>query len=149
MKPVKIWVLIADGARARIVEQAGVGHALQEVSGSEFEDEHLRNRDIDDDRQGRSFDSSGRGRHAMEAPNDSQKLREKAFLTRVFGFVDQQFAAGKFDRLIIVAPPSALGHLRTVMTKAVSEVVGAEVTSDLTKVPNSELGKHLKDVLSV
>ena len=149
MKPVKIWVLIADGARARIVEQTGVGRALREVSGSEFSDDHLRNRDIVADRPGRSFDSGGRGRHAMVPPSDPQDLREKGFLTRLAGFVDEQYAAGRFDRLVIAAPPSALGYLRSVLSEQVRQVVSAEVASDLTRLPNSKLAKHLEDVLAV
>jgi len=52
-----------------------------------------------------------------------------------------------FDRLIIVAPPTALGDLRAAMPIAVSVTVSGEVAKDLTKTPNGELAGHLKELL--
>lgn len=148
MKPIVVWVLIADGTRARIVEQKGSGHPLTEVPGAEFSDENLENRDIQADRPGRSFDSAGEGRHAMEPPSDPKEVRQKQFLDSLAASLDSHLKQGKFDRLVIVAPPAALGHLRGALSDGAKKFVSAEVPKDLTKVPNPELASHLSDVLN-
>ena len=52
-----------------------------------------------------------------------------------------------YDRLIIVAPPVALGDLRTAISDHVRAKVVGEVSHDLTKTPNGEVIEHLKCVL--
>jgi protein required for attachment to host cells len=52
-----------------------------------------------------------------------------------------------YDRLIIVAPPVTLGDLRTAISDHVRSLVVGEVAQDLTKIPNSEVAEHLKEVL--
>lgn len=148
MKPIRTWVLICNATGARIVEQNGVRGDLVEVAGTEFNDTHIHNRDIVADRPGRSFDSEGSGRHAMSPSSDPQKLREQAFLAELADFAANQHADGRFDRLIVVASPSALGYLRSILSDAVRHAISAELAKDLTKVPNSQLAQHLESVLA-
>ena len=54
-----------------------------------------------------------------------------------------------YDRLVIVAPPVALGDLRTAISDQVRALVVGEIARDLTKIPNSEVAEHLKEVLIV
>ena len=53
-----------------------------------------------------------------------------------------------YDRLVIVAAPSALGDLRAAISEQVRAKVTGEVAKDLTKTPDGEVAGHLKDVLS-
>ena len=55
MKPTKTWIMIADGARARILENEGPGRGLKEVPNMTFAGDHSATHNIVDDRQGRSY----------------------------------------------------------------------------------------------
>ena len=149
MKPIRTWILVADGARARILENLGPGKGVSEVSGMEFAQDALRNREIMADRPGRSFESANQSRHAMEPPTDPKQMAETAFVTGLVEMLDEKFKAGAFDRLVLVAAPHALGDIRKAMPKGLAQVVYAELDKDLTKVPNSEIDKHLGEVIAV
>jgi protein required for attachment to host cells len=149
MKPTRTWILVADGARARVLENTGPGKGVSEVAGMEFAEDALRNREIMSDRPGRSFESADQSRHAMEPPTDPKQLAETAFVTGLVEMLDDKFKAGEFDRLVLVAAPRALGDIRKALPKELAQVVYGELAKDLTKVPNTEMEKHLGEVMAV
>ncbi len=149
MKPVRTWILIADGARARIVLNDGPGHGVKALPGHVFESEVPAGREIMADRQGRSFESSGDGRHAMEPPSDPRRLKKQSFAGELAVHLHEACLRKEFDRLIVVAPAVTLGDLRKAMTDPVRKVLTAELSKDLTHLPNGDLPKHLESVLAV
>ena len=70
MKPTRTWVLIADGARARILENDGPNHGLIAMEGLVFHGDHSATHDLVPDREGRSFSSHGPGRSAIDSRSD-------------------------------------------------------------------------------
>lgn len=149
MKATKTWILIADGARARVLENTGPGKGLTEVDGLEFAQEPLKNQDLVSDKPGRAFSSIGHGRSSMEPPTDPADKREADFVTNLAGVLDDKAQKGAYHRLIIAAAPQALGNLRKALTPRVQELVHAELAKDLTKIPNDGVIKHFEDVLAV
>lgn len=149
MKPTKTWILIADGARARILENDGPGHGLREVAGHEFSSDHAATHDLVRDRQGRSHSSDGPGRSAIEAHTDPHRQLKATFAHRLAEVLAQGLAQNAYDRLILVASPVTLGDLRHAISEQVKAKVTGELAQDLTKTPNSEIGPHLKSVLAV
>lgn len=149
MKPVTTWILIADGARARVLENTGPGKGVAEVAGLEFSDAHLRSRDIMADKPGRTFPSAGVGRSAMEPPTDPVEKRQSDFARSLAEALEKKRRQKAFDRLVLVAAPAALGHLRSMLSPQLRETVAGELAKDLTKVPNPDIPKHLVGVLAV
>ncbi|MGI9414753.1 MAG: host attachment protein [Hyphomicrobiales bacterium] len=149
MKPVKTWILVADGARARVVLNAGPGKGVEEIEGLDFRSEHPQSGDIMADREGRAFDSQGSGRHAMERPSDPHRNAKKAFAERLAAMLDKHAARDRFNRLVIVAPPQALGDLRAALSRGVRDRVSAELAKDLTHLRNEDLPLHLAEVLAI
>ena len=113
MKNATTWVLIANGARARIVENTGVGSGLSLVDNLVFAEDTGTASEIMSDKPGRVQDSSGAGRHAMEYASDPVREREKRFAKTLSDVLESGHAMGKFDRLIVVAAPQTLGDLRS------------------------------------
>jgi protein required for attachment to host cells len=148
--PTTTWVLIADGARARLLAQdkpfAALKPALQqeELTGST-----AQSKEIGTDRPGRSFDSAGQGRHAMAPPTDPQRYAKFAFARELAERLEEAVHGGRFDRLVLVAAPKTLGDLRELLPGPVKAKVVAEIDKDLTKVPLHELPKHLDSVLKL
>lgn len=149
MKPIVTWIVIADGARARVLKNTGPGKGLQEVQGLELIQEPLKNSEIVSDKPGRTISSAGHGRSAMEPPTDPADKREADFIAEVAAMLHQKLQKKAFDRLIIAAAPQALGTLRKAMTPQVQKIVTAELAKDLTRTPNTDIGKHFENVLAV
>jgi protein required for attachment to host cells len=143
MTPIRTWVLVTDAARARIFENTGKGTGLTIVQDMTLDADLAPSRELGTDRPGRSFDSVGSGRHAMESPSDLHREQKRQFARRVAEAIDVRQARRSFDRLVLVAPPVTMGDLRAVLPDRVKAVVTAEVVADLTNTPTSELPEHL------
>lgn len=143
MKPIRTWVLIADAARARVFESTGKGTGLTLVQDMTLDAELLPSHELGTDRPGRSFDSVGSGRHAMESPSDLHREQKRQFARRVAEAIEERQTTRRFDSLVLVAPPVTMGDLRAALPDKVKGVVAAEVVADLTRTPVSELPAHL------
>lgn len=148
MKTLRTWILIADGARARILENNGPDHHLQAIEGLQFSSDHSATHELVSDRQGRSFSSIGPGRSAIEGHSDPHRELKTAFARHLAEILDRELAQGRFHRLILVAAPATLGDLRHAISPHVQKTIVGEVASDLTKTPNGEIAGHLKEVLA-
>lgn len=145
MKPVRTWILVADGAHARVLEALGKGARLTEVAEMRRQVELAASHDLGSERPGRTHESVGDVRHAMEPRSDPHREQKRHFALGLAEALEKQLADGRFDRLIVVAPPVTLGDLRASMPAAVSKVVAGEVGKDLTKTPDHEIASHLGD----
>jgi protein required for attachment to host cells len=144
LKPIRTWVVIADAARVRVFETRGRGKGLAAVEDMAMEGELAPGRELTSDRPGRSFESVGSTRHAMEGA-DPRREQKRQFARRIADAVASRQAAKSFDRLVLVAPPATMGDLRAVLPDKVKAAVTAEVVADLTKTPVSELPARLED----
>lgn len=149
MKPIRTWILIADGARARVLSHEGPGRGVAPVPDGMFDAAHEPDREINADKPGRTFDSVGGGRHQKEPRSSPHRLRKADFARELASMLERRRSEGAFDRLLIVAPPATIGDLRSSMRKEVRASVIGEVKKDLTHVPNSEIDQHLTDVLAI
>ena len=147
MKPTVTWVLLADGAQAKVFEHAGPGSGLTPVEGLAFEEEPLQAQDIMADRPGRTFSSVGTGRSGYEYQTDPVQAREAAFVRHVAEALERKRQQSAFSRLIIAAAPTALGDIRSVLSEGLKQAVIAEMPKDLTRVPTPQLEQHFRDVL--
>jgi protein required for attachment to host cells len=141
-----MWVVVADGARARIFQgDPRVGHlelVMPELTGRARE----KGSELLADRPGRSLDSSQVGnRHAMEPSTDPKEVEKERFARELASTLEKAADEGRFARLMLVAPPKMLGELREVLAEKVKEKIVKEVDKDLTWVAVHELPAHLVD----
>lgn len=149
MKPKTTWILIADGAQAKVFEHTGPGKGLRAIDDLQFEQEPLQAQEIMADRPGRSFASAGSARSAMEYSSDPVAVRERRFVENVAGELDKHLQNGEFERLIVAAAPTALGDIRPAFSKAVKDTIVAELPKDLTNIPTPKLEAHFSGLLAV
>lgn len=149
MKSSKTWIVLADGAHARVYENTGVGKGLKPISDGTFDEPVLPNRDIGADKPGRSHDRVGGGRHSLQAKTDPHSQSKVDFAKRLATFLDKACNDGRFDRLILVAPPEMLGDLRAAISKPVRQLVYGELAKDLVHLNEQELPAHLTDLLAL
>ena len=144
------WIVAADGKRAVFYENHGVGKGVQPLSELNERHDVPRSHDMMSDRQGQTHGGPGTsGSGAMLARNDPHEFEEKRFEEHVAKELDAAAQAKRFDRLIIVAPPRALGNIRNALSKHTRDLVIAEYDKDLTKSSIPDLAEHLKDHLAV
>jgi protein required for attachment to host cells len=74
---------------------------------------------------------------------DWHQLAEDRFIGDVADALYRQVHAGRFETLIVVAPPKVLGGLRKAFHKEVSDRISAEVPKDLTKHPVHDIERLL------
>ena len=136
------WVVVCDGAKALILENAGDAKFPNLKTIEVFEQRDLPTRELGTDVPGRAVNSVGNIRSAMEQ-TDWHDQAEKAFLTQLAQRLDVAVSAGKPKSLIIVAPPRALGMLRPAYSHALKGAVRAELDKDFVKMPVHEIEKRL------
>jgi protein required for attachment to host cells len=150
MKHHRTWILIADAGRARVLESLGPGKGVHSVDGMASEASiPSSTHDIVADRQGRSFESSNTMRHPLTPRTDPRDEMKRNYLEMLADQIHERLQAEAFDRLILVAPPAALGILRAALSPQVGAAVAGELAKDLTKVPDHELGSHLAEVIRI
>ena len=147
MKKTVTWVLIADGAQARVLENTGPGKGLKLVEGLDWAIEPLQAQEIVTDRPG-SKNGGGALGGGMEPRTDPVEHRETQFVKSVAATLDRKQQQGAFDRLVIAAAPMALGDLRKAISPAVRKTVVAELNKDLTNMPTAQLDQHLDGIIA-
>ncbi len=149
MKGTVTWVVVADGARARLFANNGPGKGLTAVPNGTFSGPNAAARDIGSDRPGRTFDSAGDGRHAKEPRSDPQRTEKRDFVHTVAQHLRHAHNRQAYDRLVLVAPPQALGDLRASLDNGVRAKISAELNKDLTHLKDHELAEPIGKVLAV
>lgn len=139
----KTWVVVAESSRARIFEASGRGSELQELSDLVHPASRLKGHELMSDSPGRSFDSKGRGRHAMSQETDVRRNEGKTFADEIANQLEAGRTSGKFGRLVLVAPPEFLGLLRASLGPETAGLVAATVNKNIARLKPEEIRKHL------
>ncbi len=142
----KTWILVAHRAGARLFESDGPGR-MRRVEEIAHPEGRLENRALGSDKPGRSFDSHGAGRHALGKEHDEAETVAQAFAHKLAAHLDNARAKNAYSRLVLVAEPRFLGHLRAALTTHTASLVGATIDKDLGKVSDHDLPAHLGGVV--
>ncbi len=137
------WVVVCDGAKALVLENAGDAKFPNLKTVKIFEQKDLPTHNLGAERPGRAFSPAGHGSRGTVEQTDWHDQAERAFLVHLVQHLDAALAAGKTKSLIMVAPPRALGMLRPAYSHALKAAVRAEVDKDFVKMPVHEIEKHL------
>lgn len=147
MKKIReVWVVVADGAKARFYAVNDDISGLQPVGPSIAlsATAKLRSRELKSDRPGRSVSSSRTGlRHAIEPKHDHHKMEKHRFTEAVSKHLERALNRQAFDDLVIVAPRRSLGELRGLLSGQVKARVQAELAKDLTRQPADKLWEQV------
>jgi protein required for attachment to host cells len=150
------WVAVADGAKALVMENTGTDAepSLSVLSVRETEDPPTR--DLGAHKPGRLKDSGvdrGRGdagwtgQRSGVADTDWHRFEEERFAASFAEMLGRAAAAGLYDRLVLIAPPRALGDLRQHLDHQARERLVADLDRDLTNHPVPEIEEHVAKLL--
>lgn len=136
------WVVVCDGAKALILENVGDATFPNLKTREVHEQSDARTSEIGTDAPGRSYNSVGSARSAMEQ-TDFHDQAEQRFLCELAKRLDAAVLSGETKALIMVAPPRALGVLRHAASEHLRNAIRVEVDKDYVKLPVHEIEKHL------
>lgn len=136
------WVVVCDGAKALILENAGDTKFPNLRTIKVLAQKDLPTHALGTDAPGRTNNSVGSARSAVEQ-TDWHDQSERAFLVHLAQQLDSAITAGQTKSLIMVAPPRALGMIRPAYSPALKDAVRAEVDKDFVKMPVHEIERHL------
>ena len=146
-KPIKTWILVADGAEARVLSKAGAGQDLIQLDPGVIHGMNLRSHEIMSDRAGRTFDSVGAGRHAKEPRTDPRQIQEQRFIQELTARLEIGAQKGAFDRLVIVAPPRTLGELRSAFSDRLRSRLTGVIGKNLVHLTEPALKRRLTELV--
>lgn len=149
MKQDRIWIVVADGARAQIFLNSGPGTGLTPAMQYALLADNRSSGEIDSDRPGRSFDSAGSGRHAMEPPTDAHRHEQMSFALDVARLLEGKCGEKLFEKILIIAAPKMLGYLRAAFGEQTKNMIIGEISKDLTKLSVTDLKGHLGDLIKL
>jgi protein required for attachment to host cells len=141
------WLVVADGERARIYRRQGHEERLGPEAVEELSAANLADRELGTDRPGNTRDRVGFASHALTPKTSAHRHEKESFARRLAGVVNHAAREHRFDRLVVVAPPQALGDLRSFLEGHAQALLVAEVVKDLTHVPSHELLSHLEETM--
>lgn len=136
------WVMVGDGRKALFLRNEGdaVHPNLQVIS--VLAQDNPKTHEQGAERPGRTHSSVGERRSAV-GQTDWHHLEEQRFVKDIAEALYTAAHAGKYSKLVIAAPPVALGDLRKALHKAVTDCIVAEVAKDLTNLPPHEIERVL------
>lgn len=136
-------VLVADGSRMLILRNIGdeVYPNFEVIEHCRFENQP--DRELARDAPGVAFSTGNPGRDTMEEGSVHQALEDRFILSALNAVSIRLSGAEPTQKLIIAAPPHALGVMRKHYDSTILAHLAGEVCKDLTKHPVDEIANHL------
>ncbi|MEA2834440.1 MAG: hypothetical protein QOG66_2642 [Methylobacteriaceae bacterium] len=135
------WVFVGDGRKALLLRNEGDPDLLDLRRVEVREDDNPPSREQGSDGPGRSSVNIG-PRSAIDT-TDWHALEEERFAATVAQRLNRAAEEGRFEHIVIVAPPKALGELRQEFSKKLQAKILAEIDKDLTHHTFPEIAKIL------
>lgn len=126
-----MWVLVADGEKALFLRNEGSAVSPELEVVREVHDENPPTREQGSDRPGRFNDAGGAHRSAV-AETDWHRIEKERFAGEIADRLYKMAHRGRFEQIVLVAPPVVLGQLRKELHKEVASRVAGEVPKTLT-----------------
>jgi protein required for attachment to host cells len=140
------WALVADAQRARILERPSPAGVWTERAEEELRQDNPPSRDQGSDRPGRTQESVGMARHAVEPRQDPHDAAKAAFARHLAERLEAAARQGRYDRLLLVAPPAFLGLLRAALGDAARRRLHGSLDKDVAHAALADIAAHLDAV---
>ncbi|AMK18605.1 MULTISPECIES: host attachment family protein [Sphingobium] len=131
-------VLVADGRKMLVFRNKGDRTNPNLEAETVKVQDNPYDRDQASDAPGRAFNSVGSRRSAMEQ-TDFHELEETRFAAEAADLLKRGALSNDYEKLIVVAPPTALGEMRKRYHKEVQSRLVGEIAKDLANHPVPEI----------
>lgn len=141
------WILVADEARARVLEARRADGTITERESFIHEEGRQHARDVVADRLPRAQESVGGARHAIEPHTDLETVEAGRFAHELAAALESGRVGRAYERLVLVAPPRFLGTLRAVLSDEVHKHVVGSLPKDVTRESADDIRERVKMLL--
>ncbi|HEX7740810.1 MAG TPA: host attachment family protein [Sphingobium sp.] len=131
-------VLVADGRKMLLFRNKGDRNLPNLEAETVKLQDNPYDRDQASDAPGRAVNSVGSHRSAMEQ-TDFHELEATRFAVEAAELLKRRAFSNDFEKLIVVAPPGALGEMRKHYHKEVQSRLVGEIAKDLANHPVPEI----------
>jgi protein required for attachment to host cells len=138
-----IRIIVADQAEAIFYDLSSLKAHPVEVARLSDPAAHLHDRDFSSDRPGRSYESVGGARHAIERENVPRRREAAKFAKAIATRLDQDRRKKEYEQLIVVAAAPFRSLMRSEFSRDTAACVVHEVPKDLVHSPVEVLCEHL------
>ena len=125
------WAVLGDGRYIRVMVHGGHGNYLLTLKADDVEPLAKLCYEL----------------ITRKAPLTADKPEERSYSRLVAQFLDEQFAANAFDRLVIAAPAAVLKALRGALPDKLQRVVAGELAEDILAKSSNEIMDIIGDML--
>ncbi len=145
------WILVADGARARIFE-TDTPDTRQLTEIQDFANTAAKGRNAEEEpeplrRFGGGGESGSGPAHTGEPAETPAERAIRTFSNDVGDFLDQACTARRYKKLILVAPPKFLGAMRKTLSKETRDTVDKEIVKDITWLDERDITAYVNAAL--
>lgn len=126
------WILVGDGRKAMVLRNDGLAEAPNLHCIATREQTVAPTRAYGSDAPGRAFASID-GRRSAVDNTDWHDLEERRFAATLAADLNAAAHDGRYEHLIVVAPPRILAELRQDLSGEARARVRAEIDKDLTR----------------
>jgi protein required for attachment to host cells len=144
-RPMKTtWVLVADEAIARILEQPRGGGALVPVEELTDPDAHARERDMHHAPHGRrAGGGKAQGTATVSAGDSERHQHAQVFAGRIAERLAECHREQRYQLLHILAAPRLLGYLRQALHPTVAAAVASEQDKNVVQETPAQLAERV------
>ena len=147
MRQKKVWIVLADGGTARIIERVAPFGKLLEIQNlthsHELTHEHERGQ------LGRGFGLGGAYHHIYEPHTDWHEQQKDDFAKEIVNILNKAHLDKKFDELYIVAPAKKIGLIRQHIIHTDPQIkakISKEINKDEVHFALSEIQKYIDEL---
>ena len=135
-------VVVCDGAKALVLENVGDEVYPNLTTREVFEQKNPPSHEQGTERPGKVQSAAYSG-HSAVSVTDWHDEAEKKFLADLAAHLHEAVLAGRMKKIVLVAPPRALGMLRHALSKNVAAAVIAEIDKDYVALPVGDIEKRV------
>ncbi|WP_431303068.1 host attachment protein [Sediminicoccus sp. BL-A-41-H5] len=139
------WALVADARHVRLLERHG-GAAWAERPDTISAPDNPASHEHGTERPGRVHESVGSARHAIEPRQDPHRAAEASFARHVADELEKGAAMGRYDSLVLLAPPVFLGDLRKALGAATRQRLRSSLAKDIAQASLAVIIRQLDEV---
>jgi len=138
-----VWVVSANSSRATLYTAKSPIAPLELQFQLNHPEARMKSSELVSDRAGRTFDSQGQGRHAMEQRVDPHEHERELFAREVAQQLESLRSRHAIDELVLVAAPAFLGELRAALSDPLKALISKEISKDYTGLDATQLRSRL------
>lgn len=143
----KNWLVVANAARARVLEETDEGGAYVHVSDLLHPESRQKAGELGDDRAGRiTSGKHGTGSSEYRPKTDVHEREHLHFAQQLADLLDAGVASGRCAGLVLVASNPFLGELKARLGEQARKSVLRTLPHDYTTLSDSELAQRLAAV---